>query len=270
MLRKCAAALLVSLSGCYVGLDGTLSNQTDSTGSGQTSDSTGAAQTSSSSTTGQDESTSTVGISASGTGSSGVDPTTSTSGDITTGPDGSSSSSTTTSTSSTSTTTTGVPDPDPDVPADVPFCSDAANWDPAWAQLEEDILTLVNQERAKGANCGSQGMFGPAGPLTMEPHLRCAARMHSKDMDDRNFFSHTNPDGEGPGQRIDKAQYGNYSTWGENIAAGSPNAAGTMGQWMGSDGHCANIMNPDFEHIGVGYHPGGQYGHLWTQVFAAK
>jgi len=258
------------LSGCYVGLDVAVSNQTGSAGSDQTSDPTGPAQTSSSSTTGQDESTSTAGVSVSATGSSGVDPTTSTSGDITTGADASTGTSSSTTSTTSTTTTTGAPDPDPDVPADVPFCSDAANWDPAWAQLEEDILTLVNQERAKGANCGSEGMFGPAGPLTMEPHLRCAARMHSKDMDDRNFFSHTNPDGEGPGQRIDKAQYGNYSTWGENIAAGSPNAAGTMNQWMGSDGHCANIMNPDFEHIGVGYHPGGQYGHLWTQVFGAK
>lgn len=269
MLRKCAAALSICLSGCYVGLDVAVSNQTGSAGSDQTTDPTGPAETSSSSTTGQDESSSTLGVSGSATGSSGVDPTTSTSGDITTGADASTTS-TTTSTTTTTTTTTGDPDPDPDVPAGVPYCSDAANWDPAWAQLEEDILTLVNQERAKGANCGSEGMFGPAGPLTMEPHLRCAARVHSKDMDDRNFFSHTNPDGEGPGQRIDKAQYGNYSTWGENIAAGSPNAAGTMNQWMGSDGHCANIMNPDFEHIGVGYHPGGQYGHLWTQVFGAK
>jgi uncharacterized protein YkwD len=40
-----------------------------------------------------------------------------------------------------------------------------------------------------------------------------------------------------------------------------------MDQWMGSDGHCANIMNPSFTEIGVGYYPGGQWGHLWTQNF---
>lgn len=163
---------------------------------------------------------------------------------------------------------TGTP-PDADVP-DNAYCLPVAGVDPAWKQLEEDVLALVNQARAQGANCGSEGMFGPAGPLTMEPALRCAARKHSADMDARDFFDHINPDGQTPWDRMDLAGYGSYSNAGENIAAGSPDAAGTMMQWMQSDGHCSNIMNPDFQQIGVGYHPGGQYGHLWTQVFGAK
>ena len=163
---------------------------------------------------------------------------------------------------------TGMP-PDADVP-DSPYCVPVANVDPAWKQLEEDVLVIVNEKRAMGADCGSQGMFGPAGPLTMQPALRCAARKHSADMDARDFFDHTNPDGQSPWDRMAMAGYGAYSNAGENIAAGSPDAAGTMQQWMDSDGHCSNIMNPDFQQIGVGYHPGGQYGHLWTQVFGAK
>jgi uncharacterized protein YkwD len=163
---------------------------------------------------------------------------------------------------------TGMP-PDPDVP-DNAYCAPVANVDPTWKQLEEDVLALVNQNRAMGANCGSQGNFGPTGPLTMDPALRCAARKHSLDMHVRDFFDHTNPDGQAPWDRMDLAGYGAYSTAGENIAAGSPDAAGTMNQWMNSDGHCSNIMNPDYDHIGVGYYPGGQYGHLWTQVFGAK
>jgi len=158
-------------------------------------------------------------------------------------------------------------------PTDVPdnaHCADVAGWSPEWAQLELDVLVIVNQVRGQGANCGSKGAFGPAGPLTMDPALRCAARKHSVDMAMRNFFDHINPDGETPWDRMGEAGYGGYSAAGENIAAGSPDAAGTMDQWMTSDGHCANIMNPDFEHIGVGYSTGGQYGHLWTQVFGAK
>jgi uncharacterized protein YkwD len=104
----------------------------------------------------------------------------------------------------------------------------------------------------------------------MHPALRCAARKHSADMAARDFFDHVNPDGEKFTDRMTKAGYGSYSTAGENIAAGSPDAQGTMSQWMGSDGHCANIMNPDYKDIGVGYSTGGQYGHLWTQVFGAK
>lgn len=158
-------------------------------------------------------------------------------------------------------------------PTDVPDnanCADVADPDPAWVQLELDILPIVNQVRSQGADCGTKGAFGPTTPLTMHPALRCAARKHSADMAARNFFDHINPDGETPWDRMGKAGYGGYSAAGENIAAGSPDAAGTMDQWMNSDGHCANIMSPDFEHIGVGYSTGGQYGHLWTQVFGAK
>ncbi len=163
-------------------------------------------------------------------------------------------------------------EPPPPASEDVPdnaYCQEVAAWDPAWAQLELDILDLVNQRRAEGANCGSEGSFGAAGPLTMHPALRCAARKHSKDMNDRSFFDHTNPSGESPWDRMGEAGY-TYSAAGENIAGGSPDAAGTMQQWMESDGHCANIMNPDFEEIGVGYYPGGQWGTLWTQAFGAQ
>jgi uncharacterized protein YkwD len=163
------------------------------------------------------------------------------------------------------TTSSEPEEPDPEVP-DNAYCQEVQNWNASWSALEEDVLDLVNQYRAQGANCGAYGSFGPTHALTMEPHLRCAARKHSKDMNDRNFFDHTNPDGESPFDRMQKAGY-NMMTGGENIAGGSPDAQGTMQQWMGSDGHCANIMSPDYTEIGVGYYPGGQWGHLWTQCF---
>ncbi len=165
--------------------------------------------------------------------------------------------------------TTGGDDPPPaDVP-DIPYCDEVADWDRGWSQLELDILAAVNVVRGQGANCGSAGNFGATGPLTMHPALRCAARKHSLDMHERAFFDHVNPSGEAPWDRMEQAGYG-YTAAGENIAGGSPDAAGTMDQWMNSDGHCSNIMNPDYEHIGVGYYPGGQWGTLWTQVFGAQ
>lgn len=150
------------------------------------------------------------------------------------------------------------------------YCDATNGWDSGYSAMEQEVLSLVNMHRSQGANCGSQGNFGPTSPLTMQSNLRCAARVHTKDMADRNYFDHTNPDGDGPQPRIEAAGYMGWTGWGENIAAGSPDAAGSVGQWMGSDGHCANIMNPDFTEIGVGYYPGGQYGHLWTQVFGRR
>jgi uncharacterized protein YkwD len=149
---------------------------------------------------------------------------------------------------------------------DTPYCMDVADWEESWTQLEDEILVIVNEVRSQGASCGSEGSFGPAGPLTMNPALRCSSRKHSKDMNDRDFFAHTNPSGEEPWDRMQQAGY-SYSWAGENIAGGNATADATMQQWMESDGHCANIMSPDFTEIGVGYYPGGQWGHLWTQNF---
>lgn len=160
-------------------------------------------------------------------------------------------------------------DDDDDDGDDLPdngYCDPVSDWDPQWAALEAEILNIVNERRSEGANCGSAGEFDEAGPLTMNAELRCAARAHSKDMADRGYFDHVDPDGNGPGERFDAAGYSGR-TWGENIAAGNATAAATMEQWMNSDGHCSNIMNPSFSELGVGYAPGGQWGHLWTQAF---
>jgi uncharacterized protein YkwD len=148
---------------------------------------------------------------------------------------------------------------------DEPYCAVTASWDPEYAALEDEIVVLVNQYRAEGAICGDEEM-PPVGPLTMDPNLQCAARVHSKDMADRDFFDHDNPDGDGPSDRMDAAGYDGRN-WGENIAAGRSTAAATMEQWMNSPGHCTNIMGEDFSLIGVGYYPGGEYGHVWTQTF---
>ncbi len=143
-------------------------------------------------------------------------------------------------------------------------CAPTEDWDAMSTEFEEEVLLLVNEARAAGANCGSGGSFAPTSALSMQPQLRCAARMHSRDMARRDFFDHTNPDGEGPQPRIERAGY-EWSTWGENIAFGYPSPEAVMDGWMGSDGHCSNIMNPNFTEIGVGHYEGNQ----WTQVFGA-
>lgn len=156
---------------------------------------------------------------------------------------------------------------DGEVPADIEYCKPVAEWDPAWSKLEQEVLEITNKRRAEGADCGIHGKFDPAPPLEMLPSLRCSARAHSKDMADNNFFEHVNQAGEPPSVRMKKAGHHGYG--GENIAAGSPDAAGTMKQWMDSDGHCSNIMNKTYKTLGVGYAPGGNYHFVWTQNFGS-
>ena len=148
-----------------------------------------------------------------------------------------------------------------DIPSNA-YCDPVRDWDPAAVEFEQEVLVLVNARRAVGADCGSEGSFPATSPLVMNGALRCAARAHSKDMADRDFFDHTNPDGELPWDRMDKAGYA-WRAAGENIAWGSPTPASVMDGWMNSDGHCANIMAAGFTEIGVGYYT----GNYWTQVF---
>ena len=98
------------------------------------------------------------------------------------------------------------------------------------------------------------------------PALRCAARIHSRDMNDRMFFDHVNPDADGPGDRINKAGY-SYSIFGENIAKGAPDPAAVVAGWLASDDHCAILMSPQFTETGLGFYE-GEAGLYWTQTFA--
>ena len=151
-------------------------------------------------------------------------------------------------------------------------CSAVGDWDPEWVQFEEEVLLLVNENRAQAADCGVDGQFDAAPPLVMDPILRCSARLQSLDMFERNFFDHTNPDGKDPFERMDAAGF-KGSGAGENIAVGQTSPEQVMQSWMDSDGHCSNVMRSNYTMLGVGYHPGaggrGLGSNYWTQNFGA-
>lgn len=129
----------------------------------------------------------------------------------------------------------------------------------------------MNQRRAAGATCGGT-TYGPAPALAVSATLRVAARSHSEEMATHNYFSHTSYDGRTFSQRISAAGYTGASPWGENIAAGQSSPAAVVNGWMNSTGHCANIMNPSYRAIGVGYgyRAASNYGHYWTQDFGGS
>jgi len=135
----------------------------------------------------------------------------------------------------------------------------------AQADFESEVIELVNVERE------AHNLH----PLSYNQELTVAARRHSQDMGDRNFFSHTTPDETPDGtpfnERITDAGY-NYQTCGENIAAGLATPEAVVDGWMNSDGHRANILDPDYCDIGVGYAAvdGSQYYHYWTQDFGRR
>ena len=147
----------------------------------------------------------------------------------------------------------------------VPYCQGVISWPKAAAAWEEEVVVLVNQARAQPRKCGTKS-FAAAGPLSMNGGLRCASRVHSADMASKNYFSHTDLQGKSPGWRIAQTCYGS-SFVGENIAGGYASPQKAVEGWLKSPGHCANIMNPAYKGIGVGYTTGGKYKNTWTQTF---
>jgi uncharacterized protein YkwD len=166
--------------------------------------------------------------------------------------------------------TPDAPVAQPEVPA-TEHCAAVADWDPEWVQFEEEVLELVNEFRSGPADCGVEGQFQAAPPLAMDATLRCSARLHSVDMFEREYFDHNNPDGLDPFQRMQEAGF-DGQRMGENIAQGQRTPADVMDDWMASDGHCANIMQPQYTLIGIGFEAGteqvfGGASNYWTQNF---
>lgn len=136
--------------------------------------------------------------------------------------------------------------------------------------LERQIHELVNQERRK------HGLS----LLIFDLKLSDIARGHSKDMAERNFFSHETPEGKTPTDRgsivgyNSRKDYGNYYTYGlaENIFMsnlyhsviyynGVPQynwmnqndiAQLTVSGWMSSPGHRKNILTSTYDKEGIG------------------
>jgi uncharacterized protein YkwD len=123
--------------------------------------------------------------------------------------------------------------------------------DPGVADIRDAFLAAVNQARSVNQICGATP-YSPAAPVSWSENLAMAAYLHSEDMALNNFFSHTGSDGRSAGQRISRQGYP-WRTYGENIAVGYPTVSSVIQGWLGSEGHCRNLMDPDFTEIGAGY-----------------
>jgi len=137
------------------------------------------------------------------------------------------------------------------------------------SSFESEMTTAINQARSTGRNCGSE-YFPAVAPLNLDEKLTAAARAHTRDMANNNYLGHQGTDGTLPWDRVQEAGY-QASTSGENVAAGYRTVESVMEGWLGSDGHCANIMRASYQDVGVARieAPNTQYGVYWTQVFAA-
>ena len=128
---------------------------------------------------------------------------------------------------------------------------------------ESDLVAMTNRARA------SAGLKA----LKVDSTLHSVARWRSKDMIDRNYFSHSIP---GYGKVWDKLNAIGYcyNVAGENIGWNNyPDdiATGAIQQaFMDSAGHRANIMGKTWDVIGIGAYKGPTGKKMWTVLFADK
>lgn len=151
--------------------------------------------------------------------------------------------------------------------------------------VKQRYLYAINKVRSQGRSCGSAGTFSSAPALKWNDALYKAAYEHSNDMSKSHSMTHKGSQktsdwtanvqrlnrGSSFKERIENNGYKQWKKIAENIAMGSPTLDMVMAQWLASDGHCANIMNPDFTDVGMAHvkQEGSQRSYYWTQNFAA-
>ena len=133
--------------------------------------------------------------------------------------------------------------------------------------VAREVLALVNQARSSKRRCGRQE-FAAGAPLKLNTLLTEAAQRHAEDMAKHRHMEHAGSDGSTPAQRITRQGY-RWQVVGENVAAGAGTANEVVSGWLDSPGHCANIMNPSFTEMGLGFaiNRDDEYAVYWAQSF---
>ena len=129
---------------------------------------------------------------------------------------------------------------------------------PPVEQWKHEVLTLVNKIRIK--NNLSQ--------LTWSNTCEEAAMTRANET--KTLYAHTRPDGTSWSTACPVPASGGVS--GENLAIGNAavSPATTVALWMGSETHRANILNPEYTKLAVGFvfDPSSNYKTHWSQFFS--
>lgn len=121
----------------------------------------------------------------------------------------------------------------------------------------KEVLRLVNAQRKK------EGLGELKGLIVLDR----AAQIRAVEItgDDKNF-SHTRPNGDKWYSVLSEVSY--YpDIAGENLAAGQSTPEMVVNDWMASEDHRENILDPEFNYMGLGYVKYNGY-YYWAQLFS--
>ncbi|HSX58234.1 MAG TPA: CAP domain-containing protein [Candidatus Saccharimonadales bacterium] len=120
---------------------------------------------------------------------------------------------------------------------------------------KDTLITLTNQERS------SRGIA----TLKESAKLDQSATLKGEDMFAKDYWAHFAPDGTSPWYFFTKVGY-TYNWAGENLARDFSTSAGVIAGWMASQGHRDNMLNPNFQDIGISVQNGTLQGDQTTLV----
>lgn len=130
--------------------------------------------------------------------------------------------------------------------------------DPPTEQWEREVLTLVNKIRIK--NNLKRLAWGDT----------CDNAADIRATETMTLYAHTRPDGSSWSTVCPAPDAGGVS--GENLAIGNAavSPATVVALWMGSESHRANILNPDYTKLSVGFvfDLDSTYKTYWSQFFS--
>jgi uncharacterized protein YkwD len=117
-----------------------------------------------------------------------------------------------------------------------------ASQNPSTSEIRKELLDLLSAERA------SRGL--PA--LRPSEELDALALSHSQDMTTRGLLTHESSTGKTYVERlVGKGVY--FQVAGENVASSETFVASYIHKaFMDNPGHRANILNPEFDQVGIG------------------
>jgi uncharacterized protein YkwD len=127
------------------------------------------------------------------------------------------------------------------------------------------LLDAVDRWRARGSRCGMRGRFPPAATLHDDPALRCAARVHARELAVRGEVTHLDAQELGPPERALAVGY--TAAVVEHLAAGTDDAVAVVDTlWLRDDAICADLL--DAAHVDAGAAFVGDvddaYGSYWV------
>ncbi len=125
--------------------------------------------------------------------------------------------------------------------------------------FKKNIIELTNEAREK------EGLK----PLIESETLNISAQSKSDHMAAYDYFSHIGPQGETFSTFLKNTDF-IYDKAGENLALGNTNMSLVMNQWMASDRHRENIIDPRFDHIGIGIAQKDDGAYVITQHFGRE